>query len=442
MNLLHLLAALLLMSMLAFTPRAQAASLSTPIIDGLSGGTYKPLTTPALTGNNFVATGRVLIGGKWINIPGYVPPASTAAQAARISLFQNPWLIGAALLGWSNDAGLGSDGSRWTKSSGPLPFAPWQMPVLPEMSPDGVTSLMAQRGNQCPASGGAIEPYQQCIATYGSQNCLPSAPCLCCLHYPQHVHNGQTVSTQPVGAYGRTQPNPGLLTGGYEDYHNGCPAGYSGGAPGVDCQLTDPDAAESESRPATQDDFAALPAPPVQALAELAPQVGVPVDDPVYEPVDVDIGTPYTKPDGSTAQQRAKISPSGNGEVWIDTYEQPVTDSQGNPVPNAPPVDTPEPPAEQPTQCDKYPDTLGCARLGSIPDGTLPIENRSIALIQPVDIGNAGQCPAPMTATIGGMTIEWSFDPLCQYATALRPLVLALAWLSAGVIFIGGVRNG
>jgi len=41
-----------------------------------------------------------------------------------------------------------------------------------------------------------------------------------------------------------------------------------------------------------------------------------------------------------------------------------------------------------------------------------------------------------------GHAVEMSFDPLCQYATTLRPLVLALAWLSAGVLFIGGVRNG
>lgn len=420
MNLLHLLAALLLITTLAFTPRAQAVSSSKPIIDGLSGGTYKPLTTPALTGNNFVATGRVLVNGKWVNIPGYVPPASTAAQAARTSLWLNPWLIGASLLAWSGDAGLGADqfnGWTYTDPSGGQP---------PQVIGAGETHLMYYAGTLssstvlfstpeaiCALYLGPFPAYESCVVDSGS------------LKLHQEGMSPSYFSYVPI-----------------KTTNSACPQAYRYSEDS--CQLVNPLYAEpvDSARPATQEDFEALPAPPVQALAELAPQVGVPVDDPVYEPIDVDIGTPYTKPDGSTAQQRAKISPAGNGEVWIDTYEQPVTDSQGNPVPNAPPVDTPEQPAEQPTQCDKYPDTLGCARLGSIPDETLPTENRSIALIQPVDIGNAGQCPAPMTATVAGMTIEWSFDPLCQYANALRPLVLALAWLSAGVIFIGGVRNG
>jgi len=63
-----------------------AALTLTPTVEGLGGGTFKPLTIPSLAGNNFSATGKVLVNGKWINIPGYIPPASTAAQAARTSL--------------------------------------------------------------------------------------------------------------------------------------------------------------------------------------------------------------------------------------------------------------------------------------------------------------------------------------------------------------------
>lgn len=406
MNLLHLLAALLLITTLAFTPRAHAASSSKPIIDGLTGGTYKPLSTPALTGNNFVATGRVLVNGKWINIPGYVPPASTAAQAARTSLWLNPWLIGASLLAWSGDAGLGSDQVGWTMT---LPLDDSQSDPNLEYRWSSAFPWESSGSAACSTVYSACAADGQCNGVAGFF--YSSATNTCRYVYAGHIQTyGSPLNTRQSAT---------------------CPSGSTGSPPNC--------VSEPQTRPATEDDFDALPDPSPQALAELAPQVGVPVDDPVYQPIDVDIGTPYTKPDGSTAQQRAKISPAGNGDVWIDTYEQPVTDSQGNPVQNPEPVDLPE---SQLTQCDKYPDTVGCARLGSIPDETLLTENRSIALIQPVDIGNAGQCPAPMTATVAGMTIEWSFDPLCQYANALRPLVLALAWLSAGVIFIGGVRNG
>jgi len=412
MNLLHLLAALLLITTLALTPRAHAALSSKPIIDGLTGGTYKPLSTPALTGNNFVATGRVLVNGKWINIPGYVPPASTAAQAARTSLWLNPWLIGASLLAWSGDAGLGSDQVAWTIT----------LPSSLDHDPNKEYTVSAY-----PPIGYFPSAQEACDVYFAlaDKSCDPAMTVVasdmkCYLNYSNPIACGVSPSQNPFAWLFLSWRQVAV-----------CPSGSIGTPPNC--------VSEPQTRPATEDDFDALPDPPAQALAELAPQVGVPVDDPVYQPIDVDIGAPYTKPDGSTAQQRAKISPAGNGDVWIDTYEQPVTDSQGNPVQNPEPVDLPEP---QLTQCDKYPDTVGCARLGSIPDETLPTENRSIALIQPVDIGNAGQCPAPMTATVAGMTIEWSFDPLCQYANALRPLVLALAWLSAGLIFIGGVRNG
>lgn len=92
--------------------------------------------------------------------------------------------------------------------------------------------------------------------------------------------------------------------------------------------------------------------------------------------------------------------------------------------------------------CKDKPDTLGCAKMSGTPDaGDMPSSERDIALISPVSIGGTGQCPAPLSAFFLGQRVEFSFDPLCEYANSLRPLVLTLAWLAAGVIFIGGVRS-
>lgn len=391
-----------------FSPRAGAVITLQPMVEGLSGGMYKPLSVPALTGANFSATGQVLVNGRFVPIPGYIPPASTAAQAARTSLWLNPWLVGAALLTWAGDAGLGSDqvnGGGWVMAGGdPAQTLPADTPL----------KTMYSTG----PNGPWFDSPQAVCVLYGPPT------------YVSCVANGSTLDVYNGASHYYIQVG---------SYPNQCPAGYSGSP----CTLTWPQYAEpAADRPATQADFDALPPPPATALAELAPQVGVPVDDPVYSPADVAIGDPYTRADGSTAQPRAKISPAGDGEVYVDTYEMPLTDSTGAPVSNPAPQDTQEPQPPAPTQCDKYPNSLGCANLDSPLAEDLQTEARGPSLISPVSLGGAGSCPAPLTATVMGHVVEMSFDPLCQYANALRPLVLALAWLSAGVLFIGGVRNG
>lgn len=422
MNLLHLLAALLVITTLAFAPRAKAAVTVTPTVEGLSGGTYKPLTMPSLTGNNFAATGRVLVNGKWINIPGYIPPASTAAATAKSSFWANPWIAAIGLLAWADEAGISSDQVA----------SQWLLTYELEQTP-GTGNATCRVGAGSIYSGNTYDAAcAAALMALGNvcPNWHPSTGN--CRHGPYGYNGaGKATSyqdhycsvTECVGGktYGQlvtanTYQETAATVGGTEEGEGG-----------------------TATRPATLADFQAMRDPTSAELAELAPLVGVPVDAPVFEPVTVEIGDPYTKPDGSTWQQEATITPQPNGQVIVDTFERPVTDPNGDPVVDDDPVDTPE---QQPTQCDLYPESLGCANLDLQPDGELETEDRDINLIEPVDLGGSGQCPAPLTANVLGTTVEMSFDPLCQYANTLRPLVLLLAWLSAGMIFIGGVRNG
>jgi len=398
-----------------------AALTLTPTVEGLGGGTFKPLTIPSLAGNNFSATGKVLVNGKWINIPGYIPPASTAAQAARTSLWLNPWLVGAALLTWAGDAGLGSD-----------QVGGWQVtvPGTPSEPGTGTASCSTSAGTgygdtynlACEASLKLYYPYW-CPS-------LPGVGGQCHVSGSVSYSGGQVTHTIKNYCNSAGGCVGGVPYGGFVYDQTDVRPGTVGGTESTPAPTT---------RPATQADFDALPAPSPEVYRELAPQAGVPVDAPVYEPATVPLGDPYTKPDGSTSQPMAKISPASNGQVTVVVYEMPITDPQGNPVNDPQPQDTPEP---QPTDCDKYPASLGCANLDQPTAEDLQTESRGPSLISPVSLGGAGSCPAPLTATVMGHAVEMSFDPLCQYATTLRPLVLALAWLSAGVLFIGGVRNG
>lgn len=393
----------------------QAAYVATPAIEGLNAGTYKPLTMPNLTGSNFAATGKIWVNGRYVTIPGYLPPASTAASAAKNSLWANPWLLGAALLGWAGDAGLGSDAGVWN-----LAYAP--VSTEPQPGEGTVTGYAIFNGPLASSKEGA------CLAIGGAFNYMNDA---CTISQATCYSVGFTSCTEPqiVFAGPVERPAPGT-----------CASGYTLASDGSTCNLTDAGAAAKVNRAATLADFQALPVPPVQALAELAPQVGVPVGSPVFEPGDIIIGSPYTSADGSTFQPMAKITPQPAGDVMVDTYDLPLTSSTGEPIANPTPQDTTDA-APTENQCDKYPATLGCARLDIPESENLSAEVRDIALISPVAIGGAGSCPAPLSASFLGRTVEMSFDPLCQFSNSLRPVVLVLAWLAAGVIFIGGVRS-
>lgn len=59
-----------------------------------------------------------------------------------------------------------------------------------------------------------------------------------------------------------------------------------------------------------------------------------------------------------------------------------------------------------------------------------------VSTITPVDVGGpAAVCPPPMQLPHG---IVWSWSTVCDFASFLRPIILALAWLSAGVLVLGG----
>lgn len=393
-NLYLVLVFLFLFVMLAFSSSANAALTLEPMVDGLSAGNYKPLTIPSLTGANFSASGKINVGGKWINIPGYIPPASTAPNAARLGLWANPWLIGAGLLGWAGDAGLGSDQvGGWIFTAPGIPGGSYYGYGLGVRGCEGGDICGTTRDSVCSAASGVL--------AFGGSDCVVSLS-LC----------------NSLGYIGCTDNQ--LL--------------YMSSRSWTVAEIP------ATSRPATQEDFLALPPPSPSVLAEMAPQIGVDVDAPVFEPLNVPIGDIYTKPDGSTAQPMAQISPASNGQVTVDTYDQPMTDPQGNPTPTAPPVDTQEPPPEAKTDCDKYPNTVGCTDLGTPADGEALPHTQIPLSFNPLNIPRNATCPAPMTVGAFGQSVAVEYDAACTYSSGLRPIVLAVAYLSAAFIIFGVPR--
>lgn len=101
-----------------------------------------------------------------------------------------------------------------------------------------------------------------------------------------------------------------------------------------------------------------------------------------------------------------------------------------------PPKNDPPPPVDV---CVEHPDASGCAPLGDAGDAPdLPVQD------VPVTFGYASvdaACPAPETFTVFGRTYSFDWAPACTYARALRPVVIALALLSA-LLFVVKVGRG
>lgn len=104
-----------------------------------------------------------------------------------------------------------------------------------------------------------------------------------------------------------------------------------------------------------------------------------------------------------------------------------------------------QPPKEDPVvQCDKYPNSLGCAELDT-PDAEIPKDTQNVSFTVEDPFG-AGRCPADVMASfraIGGQSlkiVDWT--TFCGFALPLRGLVLALAAIMAFFIIMpGGVRE-
>lgn len=91
---------------------------------------------------------------------------------------------------------------------------------------------------------------------------------------------------------------------------------------------------------------------------------------------------------------------------------------------------------EESDECLKNPDRIGCTEKGT--PGTTPdieSEDRGTNVVTPVDLAQINSCPQGMLLPKG--LGYYDFQPMCDFATGLKPVILAIAWLSAFFIVLG-----
>ena len=106
-----------------------------------------------------------------------------------------------------------------------------------------------------------------------------------------------------------------------------------------------------------------------------------------------------------------------------------------------PDQETQKPAEEETDLCKLHPDILACVKVtdpGELEPTPVPNAEKMMQITPDQGWGpSGGTCPAPKTATIMGVNLVMPFTLLCDFATAIRPLLIAFAWLSAALTFFG-----
>lgn len=250
------------------------------------------------------------------------------------------------------------------------------------------------------------------------------------------VYQGQLYN--PIGSYGQAVATA-----------SACPAGWYVTPAG--CVQTLPKTV------VTPEEFEDALSP--RTLPDAVPQhlpLDLPVEQPRINPLPFPDGTPspFLVPQGdprlvpnSDPQQwetpAVRVSPSPTqNEPWrVDTTPVNVRKPTPEPLQPLEPLnpDTPEPQDRTPDLCEKYPDILACQKIElDTPDAPeLPTIEKPMSMLPDSGWGpDNAVCPPPRHLQMLGQNIPVPFDLFCTYMAGMRPIIIAMAWLSAAFILV------
>lgn len=134
-----------------------------------------------------------------------------------------------------------------------------------------------------------------------------------------------------------------------------------------------------------------------------------------------------TGPDGQT--QTTTETNTGNIDPTINDPPPDYTDNN----------DPEKPPLAQSDMCKDHPDILACILLGTLEDQTIPEKPGPSNISK--EMSAVGSCPADIDLTILGHQFSISWIYVCQFAERIRPILLALTWVLAGIFVIRSMSS-
>jgi hypothetical protein len=203
--------------------------------------------------------------------------------------------------------------------------------------------------------------------------------------------------------------------------------------------------------------------------ADLVRKVGgpVPVDRPKLNPrpgadgepapFDVPQGRPVPNPNFDPEQEPStsnppflqptvRVIPQGTeAEPWrveVRPYDKPSLTDDPSPLPieQLPGGEGGSPPNGKPPGdvglCEQYPDILSCEKMGEVEPVELETKEIDFQFDEVDGFAGGNTCPPPIVVEVVGHEIEFSWEPFCDSLTMIRPLMIAMAWLSAAFILL------
>lgn len=160
------------------------------------------------------------------------------------------------------------------------------------------------------------------------------------------------------------------------------------------------------------------------------------------------VGNPTAGQFNPGVPSSTRIPSSGTG----DAPGGPSTPGDGRSFIPGSPASSPDDSASSPTdgeeedptsECELHPDTAGCASLGTLDAQQVSAESVPTSITPDSGWSFApATCPADTvvsTHTVGALALSWG--PICSFASMIRPIILAFAWLTSAMLFLGLARK-
>lgn len=95
--------------------------------------------------------------------------------------------------------------------------------------------------------------------------------------------------------------------------------------------------------------------------------------------------------------------------------------------------------------CNVFPDILACSEKGDVEEQEEPFKiphtNNETTFSPDFFLPENGVCPAPRTATYLGITMEFKYDMICDFAQMIRFLVIGIAAVAAAFIMFSSRKD-
>ena len=382
-----------------------------------SSGSFGPAstaTTPKISTNVKIPMGAGVGAAVTATLTAVVPKAALAKAAVAL-VRANPYVTTAITLGWLANAGYEylKDDDSFTK---PMPSTTSPLGNY-SISQGSITGISGQ--GVCDAWTAAY--FLNRPVTFSGVTCdSPSCNGACI------VVNYSSSTTCPTGYYyssgtcnlsSGTPPQTFTPNAVESDLISTPVSGNSDTSTAFDDQLSE--LVKNGYYPDTDGNTPTLTGPTTsvqgQKLTTVAP-------DGAVTTVNNTFTNTFTNNYIETSQQTTTtVTPATGSPTTTTTTQSPNTEAT---------------PKEQLTDCDKYPQSIGCSTYGDIPVAeSLPVT------VLPATFSytswGSGSCPA--SQTVHGIT--FNYTPYCEKFVMLKPVILVIGLIASLFIVIGPVRE-